>query len=78
MGIPSMPSLPGSWMREGFPLRLKLPNMCSLAGLPTLTGLPPDPAQLSDYLNDESPGAYERWLDQLLKNPAYGEHQARF
>jgi len=44
----------------------------------TLTGLPPDPAQLSDYLNDESPGAYERWLDQLLKNPAYGEHQARF
>ena len=38
----------------------------------TLKGLPPDPAQLSDYLNDESPGADERWLDQLFKNPAYG------
>ena len=33
-----MPSLPGSWMREGFPLRLKLPNMCSLAGLPDPDG----------------------------------------
>lgn len=43
-----------------------------------LTGLPPDLKQLSDFLADEGPDAYERFVDQLLDNPRYGEHQARY
>ena len=43
-----------------------------------LTGLPPDPQQLADFLNDPEQGAYERLVDGLLRNPYYGEHQARY
>jgi hypothetical protein len=42
-----------------------------------LTGLPPDPAVLSKYLNDSSPQAYEHLVDELLKSSAYGERWAR-
>ncbi|MBS0201882.1 MAG: PSD1 domain-containing protein [Planctomycetes bacterium] len=42
-----------------------------------LTGLPPDSAVLSKYLNDASPQAYERLVDDLLKSPAFGERWAR-
>ena len=44
----------------------------------TLTGLPPEPQQLANYLADKAPGAYERLVDQLLQNPRFGEHQARY
>lgn len=44
----------------------------------TLTGLPPQPAVLEAYLNDDSPAAYERLVDTLLASPAFGEHQARY
>jgi hypothetical protein len=43
-----------------------------------VTGLPPEPEQLSDFLADKSPDAYERLVDQLLASPRYGEHQARY
>ncbi len=43
-----------------------------------LTGLPPDPEQLSRYLEDEREDAYERLVDELLANPRFGEHQARY
>ena len=43
-----------------------------------LTGLPPEPADLAALMADESEGAYEAWLDQLLSDPKYGEHQARY
>ena len=43
-----------------------------------LTGLPPEPKQLQAFLDDLKPGAYERYLDQLLESPRYGEHQARY
>ena len=38
-----------------------------------LTGLPPSP----EFLEDSSPGAYERAVDQLLASPRYGERWAR-
>ena len=43
-----------------------------------LTGLPPEPQWLSEFLGDESPDAYEKLVDRLLANPRFGEHQARY
>lgn len=43
-----------------------------------LTGLPPEPAQLATFVKDQSSDAYAKFLAQLMKNPRYGEHQARF
>jgi hypothetical protein len=41
-----------------------------------LTGLPPDPADFQAYLSDQSPKAWERYLDRLLASPRYGERMA--
>jgi len=38
-----------------------------------LTGLPPTPAEVDEFLHDKSPGAYEKVVDQLLTSPRYGE-----
>ena len=43
-----------------------------------LTGLPPEPEQLANFLADQTPDAYERFVEQLLTNARYGEHQARY
>ena len=43
-----------------------------------ITGLPPEPSHLQAFLDDEAPGAYERYLDRLLALPGYGEHRARY
>ncbi|MBM3727989.1 MAG: DUF1553 domain-containing protein [Acidobacteria bacterium] len=42
-----------------------------------LTGLPPTPDQLSAFLNDRSPQAYERLADSLLASPHFGERWGR-
>jgi len=42
-----------------------------------LTGLPPTPEEVSAFLNDRSPDAYEKVVDRLLASPAYGERWAR-
>ncbi|WP_206352071.1 PSD1 and planctomycete cytochrome C domain-containing protein [Tautonia rosea] len=42
-----------------------------------LTGLPPTPEQVGEFLADSDPGAFERLVDRLLGSQAYGEHQAR-
>ena len=42
-----------------------------------LTGLPPTPRQADAFVNDPSPDAYERLVDRLLADPAYGEKRAR-
>lgn len=42
-----------------------------------LTGLPPTLEELSAFLNDKSPRAYERQVDRLLKSNHYGERWAR-
>jgi mono/diheme cytochrome c family protein len=42
-----------------------------------LTGLPPAPADVEAFLEDDDPGAYERLVDRLLASPRYAEQQAR-
>lgn len=42
-----------------------------------LTGLPPTPEQIQEFLADQSPKAWSRALDRLLNSSSYGEHQAR-
>src|SRR4030095_4421326 len=41
-----------------------------------ITGLPPTPDQTDRFLADNSPGAYEKIVDELLKEPSYGERMA--
>jgi hypothetical protein len=41
-----------------------------------LVGLPPTLKMMDDFMADGSPDAYEKMVDQLLKNPAYGEKMA--
>src|SRR5215510_2670482 len=41
-----------------------------------LTGLPPTPREVEDFLNDKSLNAYERVVDRLLASPRYGERMA--
>lgn len=42
-----------------------------------LTGLPPTPAEVQAFVNDDEPGAWERVVDRLLDSPHYGEQWAR-
>jgi mono/diheme cytochrome c family protein len=42
-----------------------------------LTGLPPSPAEVDQFLSDLSPNAYEKAVDRLLASPHYGERWAR-
>lgn len=41
-----------------------------------LTGLPPTPLELQEFLADESPQAYEKAVDRLLASPHFGERMA--
>jgi hypothetical protein len=43
-----------------------------------LTGLPPSMGEVEAFLADESPDAYEKVVDRLLRSPRYGEHMARY
>ena len=42
-----------------------------------LTGLPPSADEVQRFAADRAPGAYERMVDRLLAEPAFGEHWAR-
>lgn len=42
-----------------------------------LTGLPPTPEEVDQFINDKSPHAYEHLIDRLLASPRYGERWAR-
>ncbi len=42
-----------------------------------LTGLPPSREQMESFLQDRSPDAYERLVDQLLESPHFGQHIGR-
>lgn len=42
-----------------------------------LTGLPPTPAEVDVFLNDDSPTAWEKQVDRLLASPHYGERWGR-
>jgi hypothetical protein len=43
-----------------------------------VTGLPPSPRELDDFLHDNRPDAYELAVERLLRSPHYGERMARF
>ncbi len=43
-----------------------------------LTGLPPTLAEIENFLADDAEKAYERLVERLLREPAYGEHMARY
>ncbi|MBI2423365.1 MAG: DUF1553 domain-containing protein [Candidatus Hydrogenedentes bacterium] len=41
-----------------------------------LTGLPPTEAETRAFLDDTTPGAFEKVIDRLFQSPAYGERMA--
>jgi mono/diheme cytochrome c family protein len=41
-----------------------------------LTGLPPTPEDVSAFVNDPAPDAYEKLVDRLLASPRFGERMA--
>jgi hypothetical protein len=41
-----------------------------------LTGLPPTPLEVREFLSDSSPAAYEKVVDRLLASPRYAERMA--
>jgi len=43
-----------------------------------LVGLPPKPEDVDRFVNDTSPDAYEKYVDELLRSPSWGEHRARY
>ncbi len=43
----------------------------------TLTGLPPSPKEVAEFVSDQSPDAYEKVVDRLLNSRQYGEHWGR-
>ncbi len=42
-----------------------------------LTGLPPSPLEVEEFLSDEHPRVWEVLIDRLLDSPHYGEHWGR-
>ena len=42
-----------------------------------LTGLPPTPEEIDEFLHDRSPQAWEKVVDRLLASPHYGEQWGR-
>ena len=43
-----------------------------------LTGLPPTPEQLEQFIGDSSPDAWPKLIDKLLASPRYGERWSRY
>lgn len=67
------------WINKGFEFAPNAPKsvLARRAAL-ILTGLPPDPEWLSDFMADDSSEAFSRLVDRLLDSPLFGEHQARY
>ncbi len=43
-----------------------------------LIGLPPDPAEVEAFVNDQSADAYSKLADHFLDSPQWGEHRGRY
>jgi mono/diheme cytochrome c family protein len=43
-----------------------------------LTGLPPSPKEVDEFLSDKSPTAYQKVVERLLASPHYGERWGRW
>ena len=43
-----------------------------------LIGLPPSPAEVAAFLDDDSPDAFAQVVDRLLASPHYGERWGRY
>jgi hypothetical protein len=43
-----------------------------------LTGLPPTPEEIKNFLEDNSPEAYEKLVNRLIDKPQYGEHMTKY
>ncbi len=43
-----------------------------------ITGLPPNPEMVDEFVNDAGENAYEAYVDRLLATPQWGEHRARY
>ncbi len=43
-----------------------------------LTGLPPSPKEVLDFVNDKSSAAFDKVVDRLLASPHYGERWGRY
>jgi hypothetical protein len=43
-----------------------------------LTGLPPKPELVDAFVNDQSPDAYDKLVDELMNTAAWGEHRGRY
>ena len=43
-----------------------------------LRGLPPTPEEVEAFVADTRPDFYERYVDQLMATPQWGEHRARY
>ncbi len=42
-----------------------------------VVGVPPTPAEVAAFIDDQSPDTYEKLVDRLLGSKGYGEHAAR-
>lgn len=88
---PAVPAISGSWVRS--PIDAFIFVRLQSAGLTPaspatkeawlrrvcfdLCGLPPSPEEVTAFLNNRQPEAYEQIVDRLLASPAYGERWAR-
>jgi len=54
------------------------PAMLARRAYLAVTGMPPTPEELDEFLNDKRSGAYERLVERLLGSKEYGERWARF
>ena len=43
-----------------------------------LTGLPPEPRVVEEFVKDTAPDSYEKLVDRFLASERWGEHQARY
>jgi mono/diheme cytochrome c family protein len=42
-----------------------------------ITGLPPTPEMVAEFINDPSEAAYEKYVERLLQSERWGEHRGR-